>query len=336
MSYSVWLPIIVSPAIMATGGLAITMVPETLEMRPIREESRASTQPSTPTFSRRARRYAQVFDASTPWTRLRDSVEATFRLLKTRHVKLLIPTASLTIPVATVTMGIVLRYMPLRFGWTLAQTGMALGVRTGFNILVLLTFLPFLGYVLSKHSSGDRDLSLARVSTALLIVGQILFAVAPSAVLALVGLAVLTLGTGAPSLCRAALTRLVDGDSTGRIFGVLALCEMVGYLVSGVGLSALYQVGMKLGLGPDGSPRPGGEVWWLALVFYVAAVVYFWCAGMLWIIDPREFGDEGDVESVRTGGSDGSPRGVHAQARVLADGRVTRKCPSLENVSVAT
>lgn len=348
MDRSVWLPIILSPVIMAIGGLALTiLIPETLEMR----SHATSTHPpgsSTPTFSKRAQRYhcaaARAFDASTPWTRLRAGVQAALRLLGARDVKLLLPTATLAIPVATVTMSTALRYMPLRFGWTLAQAGMALGARTGLNMLVLLAFLPLLQRVLARKHRGDRRhvvVSLARVSTALLAAGQVLFAAAPTAVLALVGLGVLTLGTGAPSLCRAALVRLVvdvddnNRDAVGRLFGLLALCEMVGYLAGGVGLGALYQVGMELGLGPDGSPRSGGEAWWLALVFYVAAFVYFWCAGMLWIVDAKDFGSEGDVESVHTGSSSGgSSRGAE-EAHVLADGRVTRKCPSLENVTVA-
>lgn len=339
MGHSVWLPILISPAVMAMGGLAITMVPETLEMRFIREQSRgaASRPPITPTFSRRVRRYhAHTFDASTPWTRLRARIGATSRLLQVRDVKLLLPTASLAIPLATVTMSIVLRSLPLRLGWTLAQAGKALGARAALNALVLLAVLPPLRRALSgtTHGARDPDLWLARASAVLLAAGQVVLAAAPGAVAALVGLAVFTLGTGAPSLCRAALVRRVDGDAAGRLFGLLALCEMVGYLVGGVGLGALYQVGMRLGLGPDGSPRPGGEVWWLALVFCVAAAVYFCCAGMLWAVDEKEAGNESDVESVHTGCSGRRSREAY-EARVLADGRVTRKCPSLETVSVA-
>lgn len=336
LSYSIWLPILVSPAIMTIGGLLLATIPETLEMKTISDQPKLDSQGGTPTFSQRARRYAPAFDASTPWTRFRDSVQDTLRLLRTRDVKLLVPTASLTIPVATVTMSIILRYIPLRFGWTLTQTGMILGVRTGFNILVLLVLLPALGFVLSKKYNQHRDLVLARLSAVLLVVGQVLFAAARDIALALAGLAVLTLGTGAPSLCRAALTRLVDQDSVGRIFGVLAVCEMVGYLVCGVGFGALYQMGMKLGLGSlDGRPRSGGEDWWLALVFYVAAVVYFWCGGMLWLVDAKaEDWDGDDEESLHSSTSTGSSKRVY-EVRVLADGRVTRKCPSLENVSVA-
>lgn len=343
MTYSIWLPILASPAIMTVGGLAITAIPETLEMRPT---TRASTQASTPTFSRRARRYAQAFDASTPWTRCRDGLASTLRMLQNASVRRLLPTAALTIPVATVTMSLMLRYVPLRFGLTLPQTGMVLGLQTAVSALALPLLVSRVAGWWSrrraaalKNSGGgggrDLDLVLARVSAALLVAGQVLFAVAPTVAPALAGLVPLALGTAAPALCRAALTRLVDEGVLGRLFGVLALCEMVGLVTGGVGLGVLYQVGLALGLGADGRPRLGGEGWWLGLVFYTAAAVYLWCAGMLWFVDAKELRvDEDDVESVHSGSSGGGSKEAY-KARVLADGRVRRKCPSLENVSVA-
>lgn len=319
---------------MTIGGLLVLAVPETLRLR-----SKSQRMSNSLHFSKRAQRYAQVFDMSTPWYRLKDKISATFRVLRTRDVKLLIPTASLTIPVATVSMSIILRYIPVRFGWTLTQTGMILGVRTGFNIVVLLVVLPVAGWALSKRRDANinSDLFLARLSVVLLVVGQAIFAAAPNITSALVGLGVLTLGTGAPSLCRAALTRLVDSGSVGRLYSVLAVCEMLGYLACGVGFGALYQVGMMLGLAEDGSPRMDGNVGFLALVFYIAAVIYFWCGGMLWIVDPSEVDGQtrDDVESVHSGSSGRSGKSEH-EMRVLADGRVTRKCPSLESVSVKT
>lgn len=331
MKHSVWLPIVVAPAIMTAGGLLLLAVPETLALRPKKLDQ--SFSPSgAPNLSRRSRQYAQVFDLSTPWSRFRKSIDATLRVFRTRDVKLLIPTATLTIPVATVTMSIILRYMPLRFGWTMTQTGMVLGLRTGFNVLVLLLFLPATDYLLSKIRHQNNDLVLARLSIVLLVIGQAVFAAAPNTTTALVGLGVLTLGTGAPSLCRAALTRLVDSHSVGRLYGILAVCEMLGYLACAVGFGAVYQVSMLLGLSTEGALRPDDNGAWLALVFYIAAVAYFWCGGMLWVVDLRDTDGQGggDEESVRSGHSVRTRKSEH-EIRVLADGRVTRKCPSLEN-----
>lgn len=334
MGYSIWLPLLASPVIIAIGGLLVTAIPETLELKSTTERARAETQPTAPVFSRRARRYAQTFDPSTPWTRFCDSGRAVLRLVKARDIKLLIPAASITIPVATVAVNLTLRYVPLRFGWTLTQTGMMLGVRTTLNILVLLVGLPALGSIVARQAGEGHDLVLARISTVLLFVGQAVFAVAPNMPVALVGLAVFTLGTGASSLCRAALIRLVGVDSVGRLFGVLAVCEVVGYVACGVGFGSLYQVGMKLSLGSDGASRPDRGDWWLALPFCVAAAFYFWAGGMLWVVDSKHsVEDQMDVEDPHRGIPGAGSRSAF-EARVLADGRVTRKYPSLDNALV--
>lgn len=350
MAHSVWIPILVSPAIMSLGGILIYLIPETLDTR--HEEfnnSRRKVTPSlprTPTFTDRVHKHTSK-EITTPsrWTRFRKSLRSIFRLLKSRDILALIPSASLTIPVATVTMGITLRYIPIRFGWTLEQTGMVLGVRTGLNILVLLIFLPLLSnFLLSRQDERDRDMVLARISALLLVAGQVVFACAPEAATACAGLAVLTLGTGLPSLCRAVLTRLVDQGEVGRLFGVLAVFEMTGFLCCGVGLGAIFQAGLVRGLGSDtttdgaasGHPAPRGREGWLALVFYVAAVVYVVCASLLWLVRKGfgrcDDGDGGDAASVRSGASSVS---LLHEARILADGRVTRKHSSLENVAVA-
>lgn len=333
MSYSVWLPITVSPAIMTIGGLLIITIPETLELRPLLVNSQSRCPYHSSNFSKRVRRHAPKFDLSTPRSRFHDKIHAICQILKTRDIKLLVPTASISIPVATVTMSIMLRYLPLRFGWTLTQAGVVLGLRTGFNILVLLLILPLMGYLFSKRNATSRDLIWARISATLLVVGEAVFAAAPDVAVALTGLSILTLGTGAPSLCRAVLTRLVGSDSVGCLFAILAICEMVGYLACGVGFGALYQVGMQLGLDSEGDIRTDGNVGWLALGFFVAAVVYFGCASLLWIIDGNETGSILDDESIFSENLKSHVKRAR-ELRVLADGRVTRKCPSLESVAV--
>lgn len=354
MTYSVWTPILVSPAIMALGGTLICLIPETLGTKPDSlDNTRRKVTPTMPrpvAFSDRVHKYAPEARPTPPstMTRIRDSLASTARLLRSRDTLALTPGATLTIPVATVTMGITLRYIPIRFGWTLEQTGMVLGVRTGLNILVLLIFLPLVGTsLLSRQDDRDRDMILARISAVLLAAGQAVFACAPNVGTACAGLAVLTLGTGLPSLCRAVLTRLVDRAQVGRLFGLLAVFEMVGFLCCGVGFGAVFQAGLGhgLGAGTDGDGNGegttvGGVVLrgreaWLALVFYVATGIYVVCAGLLWIVR-KGFGrlgdDHGDGASISSAASSAS---LLHEARILADGRVTRKHSSLENVAVA-
>ncbi|KAL1867715.1 hypothetical protein Daus18300_006271 [Diaporthe australafricana] len=335
MSYSVWLPILVSPAIMSLGGLLVCLIPETIETRQrLFDNIRRKVTPNIPTGpSLSYGVYSSSPEASADpsrWSRFRKSTSSTVHMLNSCDILALIPAASLTIPVATVTIGIMLRYIPIRFSWTLEQTGMVLGVRTGLNILVLLIFLPVLSNsLLSRQDDRDRDMVLARISALLLVAGQAVFACAPNVATACAGLVVLTLGTGLPSLCRAVLTRLVERDSVGRLFGVLAACEMAGFLCCGVGFGAVFQAGIGHGLGPGGEPHSNG---WLSLVFYVATVVYVLCASLLWLVRKAFGRDDGDAVSLHSTSSTDSSL---YEARILADGRVARKHSSLENVAVA-
>ncbi|KUI61057.1 hypothetical protein VP1G_08216 [Cytospora mali] len=330
MQRSVWVPVVLSPAIMAFGCLLIFLIPETLNTR--QNITYRSLRPAHPTFSTRVQRYiAHNIEPTSRWSRFRDSCFSMIDLLKTRDVVLLLPGASLMIPVATITLGITLRYLPIRFGWTLTGTGIILGVRTGINIAVLLIILPVLaGAALSKYDNQDRDLILARTSAVFLVTGQVVFASAQNDTAALLGLYIFTLGTGVPSLCRAALTRAMGNpQSVGRVFGLVAVCEMLGYLLSGLGFGLLFQQGLAVGLESDGKLSFNGRLF-MSLTFAAAAIIYLWGCACLWLV---KLGGQGaDVESLY---SDDSGRDVLHETRVLADGRLTRKHPSLEDAGVA-
>lgn len=325
MKHSTWLPILVSPAFMLIGCSLVLLIPETLDTT--QRDQVVSSTPPTPS----ARAQQNASQTIEPSSRLRASFASALRLLKIGDVALLLPGASLMIPAATVTMAIALRYMPIRFGWTLAQAGMVLGLRTGFNVLVLLVLVPVLGEVVMRirggGDGGDRDLVLARISAVSLVIGQAIFAAAPDAPTALLGLALLTLGAGAPSLCRAALTRIVGRQSVGRVFGLLAVCEMLGYLTYGVGLEALFQFGLQHGMGPDGTVVPGGQVF-LSSIFFIAALTYLWSGGLIWFVKLK--GRPVGMERLHSEDSGGQSL---QEERVLADGRATRTCPSLENAT---
>ncbi len=82
---------------------------------------------------------------------------------------------------------------------------------------------------------------------------------APDPATAVAGLAVLTLGSGVPSLCRAVLADLVGLDRSGRLFAGLAALETCGYLACALGLGGLFQIGPGrwLGRGQPGRGQPG-------------------------------------------------------------------------------
>lgn len=107
---------------------------------------------------------------------------------------------------------------------------------------------------------------------------------------------------------------------------------MIWYLSCGVGFGALYQVGRDLGLDTGGGLSMAGDGC-LALVFYVGAVLYIGFIVMLCVIGTGTSWATGASENACSGSSTSSEKSEY-ELRVRADGRVTRKCPSLENVSI--
>jgi MFS-type transporter involved in bile tolerance (Atg22 family) len=63
------------------------------------------------------------------------------------------------------------------------------------------------------------------------------------------GLAVSALGSGLPTLCRSMLVRMTGEERAGMLFGLLAVCEILGLLACEASMGALFGVGLKTWLG---------------------------------------------------------------------------------------
>ncbi|KAF3760480.1 hypothetical protein M406DRAFT_72971 [Cryphonectria parasitica EP155] len=317
MLHSIFTPLIASPSFILFGALFIGLLRQQCEKpEPQGEQTVAG------------------LNTSTLWSRFYGNIRSIWRGLGAWRLRNILATASLTIPAARVMMSIALRYIHLRFGWTITQAGMALGVRTGLSILVMFVFRPALGGFLNRIRGGwNRDLMLARISVMFLLVGQCVFAAAGSMPMVLVGLTILTLGTGAPSLSRAIVMQITFSGSMDSRSASVAMWETSGYLVYGVILAAVNQFGIEAGL-QLGSPSKEG--WALALVFWVSAGVYILLVVMRWSASQECFQcDVRDLERVPP------PEGPRAcdngvcEARVLADDRASRGAPGLEGATVS-
>lgn len=337
MTYSLWLPLLAGPGMMAVGGLLIPWIPDTLGMRRYHEMHNRSSQSPGPEPFRRLPRQTSNFDPSvTPWSRVRDTVRACFRLVKIREIKLLLSCSAAVVPVVTISMNFFLRYMPLRFGWTFAATGMLIGVGTGLNATVLMCLVPSAAYIFSKARQERRDLIAARVSIILLIVGMAAIGTATDAPVAVAGLLVMNLGASAPALCRASLVRVAADRAlpTGQIFGMVAVYETLGYIFCGIGLGALYPVCMYWAVYTE-------DTTWFAPFFYAAAFMLGGSGLSLAYLGTKKFLQREEPDSEDEDEVASAPRGSLSaeederqlvEARVLADGRILRKGPCLESV----
>lgn len=117
----------------------------------------------------------------------------------------------------------------------------------------------------------QRDLFLLRGSSACVVAAALVLGLAPTLAVFLSGLALLALGTGCGSLIRTLLSLYVDPAHRSRLFGLVAMVEIVGDIYARPMLAALFSLGMKLSRGDQG----WGEVWWLlGLPYYGVAALF--------------------------------------------------------------
>jgi len=269
MDRDIWLPLFISPGVAAFGALFIVFIPETLHRRRRR--------------CRRENRPLRQQAAS-----LGTSLRTTVRLFDSRPALLLTPSTGFITPLSTIALSLALRYLPLRYGLSISQAGVLLGVRTGLSILVLVVALPLVSRLLLLRRSATpahkANLRTAQASAGFLVIGLGVFAAAPRLDAAIVGLVVFTLGSGVPTLCRAVVAALVDDNAIGRLFAAFAALEIVGYLAFALGLGALFQVGIGGGGLGDGSGGAASTTPVLGLPYYVAAWVALCTSFALWLV----------------------------------------------------
>jgi hypothetical protein len=144
---------------------------------------------------------------------------------------------------------LILQYVSVRYNWTISEAGFLLSLRAGISIILFTVVLPLLTRLLLMHgqfSGLNKDLLLAKGSIILLAVGYIALALAPSASSAMCGVILTALGTGFPSLMRSLVTSIIEPQRVVQLYALITMFEMLGYLVSGPVLAALFKIGLAL------------------------------------------------------------------------------------------
>lgn len=185
---------------------------------------------------------------------------------------------------------LLLQYISVRYAWTIAQAGFLMSLRAGVNIILFILVLPLMTrwLLLGRYhfSSMRKDLWLARGSNILLPTGFIVLALSPNVGSAVTGIIILTLGTGFPSLMRSLVTSMVDPHYIARLYGLITIFEMVGYMLSGPMLAVLFKHGLELGGFAVGLP------------FFAAGGIASFSALLVWTISITQDEDARIVESV--------------------------------------
>ncbi|KAF5871299.1 putative alternative oxidase protein [Botrytis fragariae] len=163
-----------------------------------------------------------------------------------------------------------------RLGWTLADASFLIPLASITNFVQLVLVLPAIYAILSRlHlQAAVKDLMVSRGSALLMALGALGLAVSPLEVYSssvsrhCSTTIIFSLGMGLYPAIRSLLTDLVDPTQVSRLYGVLAVMDTIGGMVSSPLVAGAFSSGLKRG----GLWSGGG--------FLVAAVAYA-AAGLL-------------------------------------------------------
>ncbi|KAH7204168.1 putative MFS transporter [Fusarium oxysporum] len=239
---SVWMPLFLSLGLVLGGGIVlVSLTPETLKLKQPRED--ASIGPYD---------YGLESNMLSLESLKRTSVMVAFKSMFSRPLLRLIPGTVMTIPLATVQTDIAIHLMPIQFSWPLNRSILIVSLRSLVTLLTLCILLPVITCIWSKLTSSPthrRCSNLACASSLLFLAGCICMMMVTKEAFIIAGLAVSALGSGLPTLCRAMLVRMTGEERAGMLFGLLAVCEILGLLACEASMGALFGVGLKTWLG---------------------------------------------------------------------------------------
>ena len=267
-----WVPILAGYGIGVSAAIVALFIPETLQT--------VQKQSHDPQLS-----LELGSDAMKPVTwsdRLLDhatsSVESVRFLFENRTVLILTLTFFIN-TIGTSSINIAIQYASKRFSVLISSAGFLITIRAIITIIYFLALLPFMGRVLETkfHQSGSaRDLWLARLTVLCLPFGFTLMSLSPKLALMAVGMVFTALGSGCGSLVRSIANSMVDIDQVARLNGAISIVDTLGILVSGPLLAEVFSLGLRM----------GGA--WIALPFFIAAILTAIASLILWLVKVPE------------------------------------------------
>ncbi|UZP35906.1 hypothetical protein NXS19_003722 [Fusarium pseudograminearum] len=177
---------------------------------------------------------------------------ATVKSMFFRPLVWLLPGAVMTIPLATTQTEIIIRLMPIQFDWPLHRSILIVSLQSLVTLVTLSILLPVITYTWTKFSRSSahfRYSILARSSSFLFFSGCLCMMMVTNESFIITGLIIAALGSGLPTLCRAMLVGMVDKGRAGTLFGILAVGEILGFLIFETSMGALFGVGLGSWIG---------------------------------------------------------------------------------------
>lgn len=263
-----WVPIVAGYGVGISAAIVTLFIPETRQTgRKNSHDPQLSLELDSDamkpeTWSDRVLLYATSF------------VESVRFLFENRTVLILTLTFFIN-TIGTSSINIAIQYASKRFSVSISSAGFLITIRAIITIIYVLVLLPFMGRALETkfHYSGStRDLWLARLTVLCLPFGFILMSLSPKLALMAVGMVFTALGSGCGSLVRSIANSMVDINQVARLNGAISIVDTLGILVSGPLLAEVFSLGLRM----------GGA--WIALPFFIAAILTAIASLILWLV----------------------------------------------------
>lgn len=186
------------------------------------------------------------------FNQLKDSLS----IVRIRSVALILCICVVSLPVIVCTFQFMVQFISKRYHIPLAETGYIQSLYGISHIVVVLLIIPFISNLIVRPTLPDwlrvtdekhRDLILVRWSYVAYVAGTFILAVSPSLPVFVVGLIVMSLGSGSASFIKSIATFHVDPEHRSRLFTLMALVEMASSIWATPALAGLFTLGMRLG-----------------------------------------------------------------------------------------
>ncbi|KAI0882229.1 MFS general substrate transporter [Annulohypoxylon maeteangense] len=262
-----WPPIWSAIFVIVAAAAAFLFVPETLKHQKDREED--TQEPETEVTGPKSR-VAHVI------ARFKESLS----ILKSTSLILLLLTSLGSAPVLYSTLGFMAQFISKRYDIELSKTGYVQSTYGIAQVIQALLFLPWITRYIMRDTTPAiirapdehyRDLSLARCSFGVLVVGILILGLSPNLACFIMGLLLMALAGSFNSLTRSLLTLYIDPEHRSRLFSLVGMVEVVGSVYAQPLLATLFALGMKLGGGWIGLPYYGVSV----IVAIAGSLLYF-------------------------------------------------------------
>ncbi|KAM3525736.1 hypothetical protein NHJ13051_003822 [Beauveria bassiana] len=275
MTWTPWLPLLAGTGCQIIAFSAASFLPET------KRAGAASTVPvPDPQAAESMVSGAAPVKNSWFWQKCFDLASAlnahwkTTRSSKTGFNTTCMFASFLTASVGSSSLSFMTQYASRRFSWSIPKASLLLSLKGAINIVCLLVVLPNVSRVLSQTMPATaKELRIVKGSVLCWTVGLALMAFAAQAAPFIVGITILSLGSGYLASLRSLANALVPQAQVGLVNGQIGLATSVGSLVAGPSMAAAFQRGMRL----DGL--------WSGLPYIIAAVLFSAATALAWCID---------------------------------------------------